>query len=377
MNPLVLIGLACIIAAIVGGGLKIFGIEIPLLTSVRRQAILAGLGAVLVVGVGIARLVESAASPGKGGDAESSFGNVRVSQEVEPGRWMVSSGATAGPAVLRADSIRLSDVAFGDFNGDGTDDAFRADSRSRSWYVAYSSAGEWQKVGHSDVPLDDLAFGDFNGDGTDDFFTSDAEGWHVSYGPEGWQQISTFDVPVHCLAFGDFNGDGTDDALRSANGVLEVSLSTRDRTAWSGWTSVSAKISTSVASIRELAIGDFDGNKIADVFRPDPVNRAWYIAYGLAGGEVSVSDWQQVGESDIPLRSLAVGDFNGDEKDDVLRSDSGVWYVSHSALSNWEKVNTSDLSIPSLTLADVNGDNRTDVVYPREPRPAAVSKGRC
>jgi len=32
LNPLVLIGVACVIAAIVGGGLKLTGIEIPLLT---------------------------------------------------------------------------------------------------------------------------------------------------------------------------------------------------------------------------------------------------------------------------------------------------------------------------------------------------------
>jgi Pentapeptide repeats (8 copies) len=41
-------GIACIIAAIVGGGLKAFGIEIPVLNSIRRQLLLAAFGAVLV-----------------------------------------------------------------------------------------------------------------------------------------------------------------------------------------------------------------------------------------------------------------------------------------------------------------------------------------
>ena len=59
-NHLVLIGLACIIAAIVGGGLKLAGIEIPLLTSVRRQALLGGLGVVLAGGAGAAWLVGDA-----------------------------------------------------------------------------------------------------------------------------------------------------------------------------------------------------------------------------------------------------------------------------------------------------------------------------
>lgn len=42
-------GIACLIAAIVGGGLKAFGIEIPLLQSLTRQIILGVLGVVLVV----------------------------------------------------------------------------------------------------------------------------------------------------------------------------------------------------------------------------------------------------------------------------------------------------------------------------------------
>lgn len=42
-------GLACLIAAIVGGGLKAFGIEIPLLQSLTRQLLLGGLGVLLVV----------------------------------------------------------------------------------------------------------------------------------------------------------------------------------------------------------------------------------------------------------------------------------------------------------------------------------------
>ncbi|MBL8206573.1 MAG: Ig-like domain-containing protein [Blastocatellia bacterium] len=42
-------GIACLIAAIVGGGLKAFGIEIPLLQSLTRQIILGALGVILVI----------------------------------------------------------------------------------------------------------------------------------------------------------------------------------------------------------------------------------------------------------------------------------------------------------------------------------------
>jgi hypothetical protein len=43
-------GLACFVAAIVGGGLKAFGIEIPVIPSAKRQCLLAGVGVFLVVG---------------------------------------------------------------------------------------------------------------------------------------------------------------------------------------------------------------------------------------------------------------------------------------------------------------------------------------
>jgi hypothetical protein len=43
-------GIACVIAAIIGGGLKAFGLEFPVLQSTRRQWMIGLLGAVLVAG---------------------------------------------------------------------------------------------------------------------------------------------------------------------------------------------------------------------------------------------------------------------------------------------------------------------------------------
>lgn len=44
------VGLACIIGAIVGGGLKAFGVEFPVFSSLRRQTALGGLGMLLAGG---------------------------------------------------------------------------------------------------------------------------------------------------------------------------------------------------------------------------------------------------------------------------------------------------------------------------------------
>src|SRR5262245_15535452 len=48
MDPYLAVGLACVIAGIVGGGLRALGVEIPALQSVRRQVLLGGVGVVLV-----------------------------------------------------------------------------------------------------------------------------------------------------------------------------------------------------------------------------------------------------------------------------------------------------------------------------------------
>lgn len=48
-STLLNVGLACIIAAIIGGGLKAFGLEIPILDSWKRQILLAIFGGALLL----------------------------------------------------------------------------------------------------------------------------------------------------------------------------------------------------------------------------------------------------------------------------------------------------------------------------------------
>jgi len=48
-NTLLGAGIACVIGAIFGGGLKAFGVELPALSSVRRQSILGAFGAILIL----------------------------------------------------------------------------------------------------------------------------------------------------------------------------------------------------------------------------------------------------------------------------------------------------------------------------------------
>jgi hypothetical protein len=72
-EKLVTTGLACIIAAVVGGGLKAFGLEIGVISSVSRQGLLASLGvALLIAGVYTSKSAPQRTSSNTlGGDAST------------------------------------------------------------------------------------------------------------------------------------------------------------------------------------------------------------------------------------------------------------------------------------------------------------------
>jgi hypothetical protein len=59
---LLVTGLGCLIAAIIGGRLKVFGIVFPPLQSIHRQTLLAGTGILLIV-AGVALLVHAGDGP--------------------------------------------------------------------------------------------------------------------------------------------------------------------------------------------------------------------------------------------------------------------------------------------------------------------------
>lgn len=58
---------------------------------------------------------------------------------------------------------------------------------------------------------------------------------------------------------------------------------------------------------------------------------------------------------------LAVGDFNGDGRDDVFQSIGTLWVYSPSGSREWTVLNDSTVRLASLGLGDFDGDGRTDV----------------
>ncbi len=232
-------------------------------------------------------------------------------------------------------------LGVGAFDGDGKDDLFLA--TGAGWYYAPGANAEWRFLSAKTETINNLLFGDFDGDGRTDVFTQVGENWMVSWGGRSpWQLLSN--------RHGDWSPPGSGGG---SHGMLD------------------------------LAVGDFVGDKRADVFYADGVN--WYVSDGgvgplapyavssfrvpdLAFGHfdkdhikdpktdiVGVVDnqWMAVfaqGEHIWkPLRSaltatmagLVVADFDGDGLDDIAMVGPGSWKVSKDGVADWTPLNTA------------------------------------
>jgi hypothetical protein len=220
--------------------------------------------------------------------------------------------------------------------------------------------------------------GDFNGDGRDDIVTftrgSAADVYVALSNGSGFVGTGVkwhdyFAVGDEIPAVGDFNGDGRDDIVTFTRGPaadVYVALSTGSSFTGTGW-----KWHDYFAAGDEIpAVGDFNGDGRDDIvtFTRGPAADV-YVALstgsGFVGTGVKWHDYFAAG-SEIP----AVGDFNGDGRDDIVtftRGSAADVYVALSTGSNftgtgwkWHDYFAVGSEIPGT--GDFNGDGRDDIV---------------
>ncbi|WP_186762675.1 FG-GAP-like repeat-containing protein [Lentzea tibetensis] len=220
----------------------------------------------------------------------------------------------------------------GDFNGDGkadvatftrgtTADVFVALSTGSGFSGTSVKWHDWFAMG-SEIP----AVGDFNGDNKDDiavFTRGDAADVYValstgsSFSGTSLKWHDFFAAGAEIPAIGDFNGDGKDDIAtftRGATADVYVALSTGSSFSgtslkWHDWFAASSEIP---------AIGDFNGDGKDDIVtftRGDTADVYVALSDGgkFTGTTVKWHDWFAMG-GEVP----GVGDFNGDGKDDII-----------------------------------------------------------
>jgi Astacin (Peptidase family M12A)/FG-GAP-like repeat len=164
-------------------------------------------------------------------------------------------------------------------------------------------------------------------------------------GKQVWTPINISNIKASNLGYGDFDGDRITDIFYADGTNWYVSYKGRSQ-----WTA----INTSSITVPDLRFYDFDNDKKTDVFRRAP-NGEWQVSYG------GMSAWTVIGGSGFPLSSYGFGDFDGNGKTDVFRPDGSKWFVSYDGVSFWQELNVSSIGLSDLRFGDFDGDKKTDV----------------
>jgi hypothetical protein len=150
---------------------------------------------------------------------------------------------------------------------------------------------------------------------------------------------------AHELAVGDFNGDRRADVFQAV-GTLWV-YSPSGQREW-------FFLRDSNLRLGSLALGDFDGDGRTDVFFRDGAR--WLVS----SGGTSAPTPRPVGAS-IDMKQLRFGDFDRDGKTDVFLASGSRFFFSSGGAAAWQPLAASRLKIGDLRFGDFDGDGRTDV----------------
>lgn len=253
-------------------------------------------------------------------------------------------------------------------------------ARNGALWGPSGGSGLWDVYLTTEHSLDALALADFDGDTRADLLSRGPDGcFYVSFGrgdgaTDPWVPYAdSKGSAVREVGFGDFDGDGRADILRYEEGdtlgVWSVAYGV-DRNGSTELPIEWACLNASGLPVNRLAFGRFTGNDArTDVFTADGV--LWLVSDG------GTSPWQVYGVSTVPMGELAFGDFgdgSGGEPDgvtDVFAAWGGVWRVDFGrgdgTNTGWQEIGQSNVGVRGLVFGDFDGDGRTDVITSMVP----------
>jgi hypothetical protein len=293
----------------------------------------------------------------------------------------ISMGSDAGwldYVVFNPATVTYTLTATGDFNGDGITDIITRDPGSGAEILRISklNAGNWSGWQNYWSPWPatqtEVYVGDFNGDGKDDILTRDpSTGGAVlrqSTGT-GWVNYwAAWPANYSEVYIGDFNGDSKADILTRdpSTGYAVIRLSNTTGGNWSGWQNY---WSPWPATQTEVYIGDFNGDEKDDILTRDPLTGGAVLRQSTGTGWVNYwAAWP------VNYTEVYVGDFNGDGRADILTRNpsTGAAVLRQSVVtggnwSGWSAVWAAwPINYTEVYVGDFNGDSKADILT-RDP----------
>jgi hypothetical protein len=300
-------------------------------------------------------------------------GSVTV-DNLGPGRLIIRGIQSGGV------EIRLQQMAENDFNGDGRSDIlWRNDNGAFSSWLGQVTGGFVNNDANhfNTVPISwkFVGTGDFNGDGRVDLLWRNTDGSFSNWLSQANGTFAVNDGNAFTVVatswkvegVGDFNGDGRSDVLwRNDNGQLSNWLGQAN----GGFVANDAVALVSVATNWQVAgTGDFNGDGIDDILWRSSTGQLsdWL---GTSNGGWQVNDSNAFTSAPTSWKVVGTGDFNGDGIDDIL------WRNDNGELSNWLGQANGNFSVNDANafasvstswkvdaVGDYNGDGRDDILW--------------
>jgi hypothetical protein len=278
------------------------------------------------------------------------------------------------PAVNLSTEPDVFSVAVGDFNRDGNQDLVVGNAYSTNVSVLLGN-GDGTFSAATSYAADNgplaVAVGDFNGDGKQDLATANLISHNVSillgdgsgrFGAP--RNFATFNgsYPIS-VAVGDFNGDGRQDLAVANRGAYSVSILLGNGDGTFG----AATNFPTGGDLFCVVVGDFNGDGKQDlaVANFDSIDHENTVSVLLGDGAGHFSAPTNFAVGNGPV-SIAVGDFNGDDKQDLavanLDSNNVSILLGDGAGNFSAPTNLVVGTYPgSVTIGDFNGDGKQDL----------------
>jgi hypothetical protein len=282
---------------------------------------------------------------------DSFFGTITVNVLLGKG-----DGTFAAEQELTCAGIAPTQMALGDFNGDGTLDIATSDPYSYFYGSICVLPGKGDGTFGDPVKSSSrgelVAAKDMNGDGKLDIVTETVV--MLGKGDGTFVEGATFLGPyyVRSLAIADMNGDGRPD-VAIAMDDLSVQVQAADGTFDPGLPQYPAG-----AGATSVALGDLNGDGRLDVVTANTASVS--VLLGKGGGNFAGKvDYAVGGRPAV----LLLGDVNGDGKPDIVTDvPGGVLLAKGDGTFTAKSDDGTGIGGTSMALGDLNGDGRLDVV---------------